>query len=100
MEEMKKENAKLAAAGGAGAGDSSLEEMLAAKQAELQVHHSFRQRCSCVIAASMPNPLELELSRSTSFFGVLNMWVDFCRPVMMSKRCASWPPGCEGGAFK
>lgn len=51
MEEMKKENAKLAAAGGAGAGDSRLEEMLAAKQAELQVQHIFRWRSSCVITA-------------------------------------------------
>ena len=34
---MKKENEKLAAAGGGSPGDSKLEEMFAAKQAELQV---------------------------------------------------------------
>lgn len=37
LEKMKEENEKLAAAGGASGGDSKLEEMLAAKQAELQV---------------------------------------------------------------
>ncbi|CAM9536993.1 unnamed protein product, partial [Ascophyllum nodosum] len=37
LEEMKKENEKLAAAGGGSPGDSKLEEMFAAKQAELQV---------------------------------------------------------------
>lgn len=51
MEEMKKENAKLAAAGGAGGGDSSLEEMLAAKQAELQVQHVFATS-ACAISGS------------------------------------------------
>ncbi len=34
---MKAENEKLAAAGGGGEGDSKLQEMLAAKQAELMV---------------------------------------------------------------
>lgn len=37
MMAMKAENKKLAAAGGAGEGNSKLEEMLAAKQAELMV---------------------------------------------------------------
>lgn len=37
MDAMKAENEKLAAAGGGGEGDSKLQEMLAAKQAELMV---------------------------------------------------------------
>lgn len=37
MDEMKAENEKLAAAGGGGDGNSKLEEILAAKQAELMV---------------------------------------------------------------
>lgn len=39
MNAMKAENEKLAAAGGGGEGDSKLQEMLAAKQAELMVRH-------------------------------------------------------------
>lgn len=37
MDAMKAENEKLAAAGGGGEGDSKLQDMLAAKQAELMV---------------------------------------------------------------
>lgn len=37
MDAMKAENQKLAAAGGSGEGNSKLEDMLAAKQAELMV---------------------------------------------------------------
>lgn len=49
MEKMKAENEKLAAAGGAAGGNSMLEEMLAAKQAELQVTFELL----CLVAFSL-----------------------------------------------
>lgn len=52
MERMKAENEKLAAAGSAGSGNPKLEEMLAAKQAELQVKMPCPITCSCGAAVN------------------------------------------------
>lgn len=73
MDAMKAENEKLAAAGGGGEGDSKLQDMLAAKQAELMVSCGLRPY---PVLCGPPFALVLFVILTAAAFVVLRVVVD------------------------
>lgn len=93
MDAMKAENEKLAAAGGGGEGDSKLQEMLAAKQAELMVIFLLRRRIAPVLT-----PFEVEPSAFARREEQQKMlWIAFLGRFSWGREetrlCNAWPEG-------
>lgn len=74
MDAMKAENEKLAAAGGGGEGDSKLQEMLAAKQAELMVISLLRRRIAPVLTPFEVEPWVFARERNEKYCFELPFW--------------------------
>lgn len=86
MSAMKAENEKLAAAGGGGEGDSKLQEMLAAKQAELMV-----RLVSCFVVWCICCCVRCSLLLRCWLIGVV--FVASFRSSLFSRSLLHWPLG-------